>query len=80
MSCEHDARFRGVMGCPNGCLACKCEELQGALRQVREWIEPIGEFVRADVEWFTDTLADEQENAKHALEQIDSLLEAKVTP
>ena len=31
LPCEHDTRFRGVMGCRNGCLACQCEDLAAKL-------------------------------------------------
>ena len=31
MNCTHDEKFKGVFGCPNGCLACKCESLAEVL-------------------------------------------------
>ncbi len=54
----------------------KVEALEGVLRQVREWIEPIREFVVGedfDFDGFAH-IEDEHENAKHAIDQIEALV------
>ncbi len=30
-ACHHDDRFRGVIGCQNGCVACELEKVQSEL-------------------------------------------------